>query len=326
MDNGPHPETVTASVSRCQWPQGCVRAVKPTGAARGPQWTKYCQHAEPGQPIHNGANAWALKRDSHTDRQPVPADDRRPVTTAVTTASSVIERVEVVTGSLRELVELLVEALRTASDPDAAAAQIEAAIADAQQETSQARAHAARETAARIHAEHARDEALAAADDMAAQNTAAETARQAAHNETETARAHLASITSERDALTEQLHQAQRRIHETQMAHAVAVQHATDAEHATAAAHTAREHAETTTHEAREHAADAQRRAERAEATAEQLHARLTDTQQQLHQAHTDRDRHRHEHTQIHAELTATRQRADRLADHLAAHPTTGKK
>lgn len=321
MDSHPHPETTTVPMPPCQWPPGCVRAAKPTGAARGPQWTKYCQQGEHGQPIHNAANAWALKRDTHTDRQDVPAQDRHPVTTAIKTASSVIERVEVVTGSLRELAELLAQALRTISDPDAAAAQIEAAIADAQQETSQARAHAARETTARLHAEHAREKALAAADDMAAQNTATETARQAAQDEAETARTHLADLTLERDALTEQLHQAQRRIHETETARAVAVQHATDAEHATTAAHTAREHAETTTHTARQQTADAQRRAERAEAIVEQLQARLTEAQQQLRQAHTDQDHYRKEHTQIHAQLAAARERADRLADQLATPP-----
>jgi hypothetical protein len=197
MDTNPHPEvTPMAAPPLCQWPQGCTRTAKPTGAARGPQWKKYCEKAKHGQPAHNAANAWALKHNASTDPLDRPAD-RRPVTTAFKTAGDVIERVEMVTGSLRELAELLAEALRTTSDPDAAAVQIEAAIADAEQEASQAHARAARETAARMQAEHERDEALAAADDMAAHTAASDTARQAAQSEAETARAHLAQISTQ---------------------------------------------------------------------------------------------------------------------------------
>jgi hypothetical protein len=41
-----------AAAPLCQWPQGCTSAAKPTGAARGPQWKKYCDKAEYGQPAH----------------------------------------------------------------------------------------------------------------------------------------------------------------------------------------------------------------------------------------------------------------------------------
>src|ERR1035441_256355 len=87
----------------------------------------------PGQPVHNPLNAWRAKTRPGEAPQEDSQAGRAPVAEAVKTAGSALNRAEQLAAALRETAEQLMEAVATAGDPDAAAAQISAQVADAEE-------------------------------------------------------------------------------------------------------------------------------------------------------------------------------------------------
>ena len=151
------PAAATAPAT-CRWEhedgQRCARPPAPRRGTRGPA-PVYCEQAdEPGQPVHNPLNAWRAKtRPAGWRPDEDPQAGRAPVAEAIRTASGTLDRAEQLAAALRETAEHLAESLATAADPDAAAAQISAQIADADDARQAAESLAAREKAARIAAE-----------------------------------------------------------------------------------------------------------------------------------------------------------------------------
>ncbi len=173
--------TTTPDRPVCRW--GCGRPTPPRTGARGPI-PGDCGLLDPEHGfVHNPQNWLRRKQGKLNPGQPagpVDPDDARPVDKARRTAVDIQSRIEVAAASLAETVEHLQEALRTAGDPDAAAAQIAAAVADAEEKKAQAKAAYDREHAARIEAERARDMTLADAAEVSKLNTAAATDREEA--------------------------------------------------------------------------------------------------------------------------------------------------
>ena len=161
----------------CRWPGECSRPAAAKRGTRGPA-PSYCEQADPGGPVHNALNAWRfLQRQGRSPDALEEEPDRAPVTTARVTATNALARGEQLHAALAETLEHFQESLRIAGDPDAAAAQVAAAIADAEEASAGARADAARASAARLVAESEAAEARAAATAMAEQAEEAELAR-----------------------------------------------------------------------------------------------------------------------------------------------------
>jgi hypothetical protein len=140
-------------VNRCTWPVPCSRPAAARKSQRGPA-PAYCEEADaPGQPIHNALNAYRMKIKPDLSDSDNGGEDRTPVATAARTAAMALDRAEQLVAALRETAEHVAESIHTAGDPDAAATQIAAAIADAEEERNQARTQAARDKAARLNAE-----------------------------------------------------------------------------------------------------------------------------------------------------------------------------
>ncbi|MGH3288431.1 MAG: hypothetical protein ACRDPD_27745, partial [Streptosporangiaceae bacterium] len=185
------PATPTAPET-CRWEYGqqCTRPPAPRRKPTGPA-PVYCEQGDaPGQPVHNPLNAWRAKT-----RPAGPTDDpqaeRTPVATAIKTASGALDRAEQLAAALRETAEHLAEALATAGNPDAAAAQIDAQLADAREEAARQGAAADRETAARLTAEARAEEARQMAEEMAGQAEAAQGDAEDARADASSARAEL---------------------------------------------------------------------------------------------------------------------------------------
>jgi chromosome segregation ATPase len=165
----------------CGWPGACSRPAAAKRGTRGPA-PMYCEEADkPGGTVHNALNAWRfLQRQGRSGPDVLDEEsDRAPVTTALVTADNALQRGKQLHAAWAETQEQFTEALRIAGDPDAAAAQVAAAIADAEESAAGARAGAARASAARLVAESEAAEARAAATAMAEQAEEAELARAA---------------------------------------------------------------------------------------------------------------------------------------------------
>ena len=162
----------------------------------------YCEQADdPGQPVHNPLNAWRAKtRPAGMAAGEDPQAGRAPVAEAIRTASGTLDRAEQLAAALRETAEHLAESLATAADPDAAAAQISAQIADADDARQAAESLAAREKAARIAAEARTGKARQMAEAMAGQAESAQADAEAARADASAARAEL------RDSIIEHEH------------------------------------------------------------------------------------------------------------------------
>jgi chromosome segregation ATPase len=200
VNETPHPAQTAPDVdpTLCRWGYGRPR--KPREGTRGPE-PQDCGHADPGGPVHNPLNWWRRAKAAQADAGPVK-EDRAPVDSARRDARSAIERAEQLGAQLVAQIQLFVQALHTSADPDAVAAQIEGAVADAQEAQEQARAKAARAEAARLRAEAERDAARTAADQMAAQTQDAEDATAAALTQLDEVQAEtgrLTEVINERD-------------------------------------------------------------------------------------------------------------------------------
>src|SRR6266571_4586818 len=148
-------ETAAAPAGQpsCRWEyesgQQCTRPPAPRRGARGPA-PVYCEEAdEPGQPVHNPLNAWRAKNRAADTPDRDPQAERIPVATAIKTADGALDRAEQLAAALRETTEHLTEALATAANPQAAAAQIQAQVQDADDARQAAESMATRERDAR---------------------------------------------------------------------------------------------------------------------------------------------------------------------------------
>src|ERR1019366_8082573 len=129
----PVPQPGPAAPGTCRFPyddgRACTRPPKPRQGERGPA-PAYCWESDegPGQPVHNPVNAHRARARQAASGEPEPS--RAPVSEARATAASSMDRCEQLGAALRETLELFEEALAAAGDPDAAAAQIAAQVAD----------------------------------------------------------------------------------------------------------------------------------------------------------------------------------------------------
>ena len=194
------PATATATAPTCRWEyesgQQCTRPPAPRRGTRGPA-PVYCEQADgPGQPVHNPLNAWRAKTRPAGAEDADPQAGRAPVTEAVRTAGNTLDRAEQLAAALRETAEHLTEALATATDPDAAEAQISARVVDAEEARQAAEALATREKAARITAETRADAATQMAEAMAGQTEAAQADAEAARADVSAMRSELQEATA----------------------------------------------------------------------------------------------------------------------------------
>jgi hypothetical protein len=209
----------TARTRTCRFP-GCDRPTSPAedGVGRPPE---YCD-----DPTHTRGAAWRARRDARAATgAAVPDDLDRPVSMARARAAEYTEQVTGQVLTLTATLNTVLTELRTLGDPDAAAVQIEAVTAEAEQRVAVAAARAARAEQDRGTAEQHRVEADAAAEEATAmvqaltrQLAAAEQAHAALQAELDQVRqAHAADL----ERLTGQLTQARADADE-QRAHAEA--------------------------------------------------------------------------------------------------------
>src|SRR5664279_4573129 len=122
----------TVQSRTCRFP-GCDRPTAPAeeGVGRPPE---YCD-----DPAHNRGAAWRARRAAAavSAGRAVPEDMDRPVSMARARAGEYAERVAAQVHTLTATLATVVTELRTLGDPDAAAAQIEAVTADADQRVAQ---------------------------------------------------------------------------------------------------------------------------------------------------------------------------------------------
>ncbi|MGS0688757.1 hypothetical protein ACVBEQ_27000 [Nakamurella sp. GG22] len=146
----------------CRYP-GCDRPAAPAedGVGRPPE---YCD-----DPAHTRGAAWRARRDARAATGAAVQDDLdRPVSMARTRAAEYAEQVTGQVQTLTATLALVLQELRTLGDPDAAAVQIEAVTAEAEQRVAEAAARAARADQDRRTAEQQRTEADAAAEEATA--------------------------------------------------------------------------------------------------------------------------------------------------------------
>ncbi len=190
----------------CRYP-GCHRPTAPAedGVGRPPE---YCD-----DPTHTRGAAWRARRDARAAAGAVVPDDLdRPVSMARARAAEYTEQVTGQVLTLTATLNTVLEELRTLGDPDAAAVQIEAVTAEAEQRVAVAAARAARAeqdrgTAEqqRAEADEAAEEATAMVETLTAQLAAAGQAHTALQAELDKVRrAHVTDI----EVLTAQLTQA----------------------------------------------------------------------------------------------------------------------
>ena len=194
------PATTTATAPTCRWEyedeRQCTRPPAPRRGTRGPA-PVYCEQADgPGQPVHNPLNAWRAKTKAGDTPGQDPQAERAPVATAVKTAGSTLDRAEQLAAALRETTEHLAEALATAADPGAAAAQIQAQVQDADDARQAAESLATRERDARIRAEAQAGAATQMAEAMAGQTEAAQADAEAARADVSAMRSELQEATA----------------------------------------------------------------------------------------------------------------------------------
>lgn len=188
----------TIDTRTCRFP-GCGGPAE-AGDERAGQPRDYCT-----DPAHHRASAWRARRTlvATTAGRQIPDDLGRPVTMASARASAYTAQLTGQVNQLSTTLTNVLEQLRTLSDPDAAAVQIEAITADAEQRVAGEQSRAARAEQARRTAEQERAEADAAAEDALA--AAASLTQQ------------LAQIRQEHNQITEELRQA-REGHATDLA------------------------------------------------------------------------------------------------------------
>jgi hypothetical protein len=148
-----------AQTRTCRYP-GCGRptAAAEDGVGRPPE---YCD-----DPTHTRGAAWRARRDARAVAgAAVPDDLDRPVSMARARAAEYTEQVTAQVLTLTATLNTVLEELRTLGDPDAAAVQIEAVTAEAEQRVAVALARAARAEQDRGAAEQQRAEADAAAEE-----------------------------------------------------------------------------------------------------------------------------------------------------------------
>src|SRR5262249_27460998 len=145
----------------------------------------YCYEADaPGQPVHNPVNAYRERQRLAAKAAGRPVEDQdRPVSTARLRAGSIRDEALSALETGLERYTQVVEELRTLSDPEAAAVETAADLAEAEQHVAEARNQAAQAEAARAAAQAERDRHLVAAEEMARQTELAEAAAEAARTE-----------------------------------------------------------------------------------------------------------------------------------------------
>ena len=152
-----------APTRTCRYP-GCDRppATPEDGVGRPPE---YCD-----DPTHTRGAAWRARRDARAAAAgaAVPDDLDRPVSMARARAAEYTEQVTGQVLTLTATLNTVLTELRTLGDPDAAAVQIEAVTAEAEQRVAVATARAARAEQDRGTAEQQRAEADAAAEEATA--------------------------------------------------------------------------------------------------------------------------------------------------------------
>ena len=151
-----------AQTRTCRYP-GCDRRTAPAeaGVGRPPE---YCD-----DPTHTRGAAWRARRDARAAAgAAVPDDLDRPVSMARARAAEYTEQVTAQVLTLTATLDTVLEELRTLGDPDAAAVQIEAVTAEADQRVAAAAARAARAEQDRGTAERQRVEADEAAEEATA--------------------------------------------------------------------------------------------------------------------------------------------------------------
>ncbi|MFI5990225.1 hypothetical protein ACIBAC_00025 [Streptomyces sp. NPDC051362] len=167
---GEHAENVT-----CKFPTGCgnPREPKADPSAPGPA-SEYC-----ARPDHNPGTAWRAKRALQNKAKrgaggaaavEEPETDK-PVTDAAAEAVNVRELVITTVDELRHALERYVGLLQTASDPEAAEAQVLAVESEANTRIASAEARADQERSAKVAAQSAK---VAAEEETVAANQAAE--------------------------------------------------------------------------------------------------------------------------------------------------------
>src|SRR6478609_6587570 len=162
-----------APTRTCRYP-GCDRppATPDDGVGRPPE---YCD-----DPTHTRGAAWRARRDARAAAgAAVPDDLDRPVSMARARAAEYTEQVTGQVLTLTATLNTVLTELRTLGDPDAAAVQIEAVTAEAEQRVAVAAARAARAEQDRVEADAAAEEATAMVQALTRQLAAAEQAHAA---------------------------------------------------------------------------------------------------------------------------------------------------
>ncbi|MBS9535586.1 hypothetical protein KIH27_18530 [Mycobacterium sp. M1] len=244
-------ETPAMDLTRepCTYP-GCTRPRRPDPTTGRP--TRYCEQADDdGGPVHNRVTAWKARQaqQSTVDTQDPPGV-AAPVSLARATLEQHLTELPDKLAEQRRYLDALLDTLRTASDLEAAGAEVEdahrdalAKVVDAERRAADAERIARAATARAEHAERDRAEADAIAADALTEAAQIRDAAQAqlhqvqaaAEAEVTQARSELAAA-NEKHAATTTQHQA-----ELQQAR----DEATEARAAAAAARTALDAAET---------------------------------------------------------------------------------
>lgn len=162
----------------CTYP-GCTRPRRPDPATGRP--TRYCEQADAnGGPVHNRVTAWKARQTQQgTVTTQAPTAPSAPVSLARATLEQHLAELPGKLTEQRRYLDALVEALRAASDLEAAGAEVEdahrdalAKVVDAERRVAEAERIARAATARAETAESDRDEA-----DTLAADALAETAR-----------------------------------------------------------------------------------------------------------------------------------------------------
>lgn len=184
----------------CRFP-GCSRPPaepEPGATGRPPE---YCT-----DPAHTKGAAWRARERQRKDAGPVV--ETRPVDAARRRAGEITGQLTGMAELLADQLAVVLEQLRTLTDPDAAAAQIEAVTTETAEQVAAANARASRAEAATRQAELDRAEADDAADEATTRAVELEAALAAADAERAAAVEHSANLETELMTTQEQAAQA----------------------------------------------------------------------------------------------------------------------
>src|SRR5882757_5051861 len=135
-------ETPAEETTRvCGFP-GCDEPAAAPSAATG-RPPEYCAN-----PAHTALEAWREKRRREQRGEPESEDMGRPVSMAAARGGALRDELLRTAETLSSQLDRVVGELRTLSDPDAAAAQIETVTTETARQVAEAEARASRATAA----------------------------------------------------------------------------------------------------------------------------------------------------------------------------------